>query len=53
MPDQHRVFKIVHSAENNRGIGKQFPVMGEQELKGMVIRGDNDIESTIPVFMPV
>jgi len=53
MTNQHRIFEIVHPTENNRGIRKQLPVMGEQEIKGMVIRRDNDIKFAIPEFMPI
>jgi hypothetical protein len=51
--NQHGIFEIVHSTEDNRCIRKQLPVMGEQEVKGMIIRGDNEIKSAIPEFIPV
>jgi len=53
MANEHRVFEIVYPTEDNRCIGKQFLVMCEQEIKGMVIRGDNDVKSAIPEFMPI
>jgi hypothetical protein len=35
--NQHRVFEIVYPTEDNRRTGEHFLVMGEQEIKGMVI----------------